>query len=207
VLEYRATVHDLAAFEQMLAAIHQVDEATWLSALPPSVITAAEHPATVSAMLKGVPLPPGFEPSQISEAGLAQDRYQVGAAVAGTIACEWIKRWMEARHSGNADEVREAIAAMASSPHWSVLRSMESQGAYPAVLEQFASEMAAGNSHGYPLGAAANSGLGWPRAASRCLSTKQNARTDHSPSPKVGGYERACGCDRRRRSGGDDAGG
>jgi hypothetical protein len=165
----------------MLAAIHQVDEATWLSALPPSVITAAEHPATVSAMLEGVPLPPGFERSQINEAGLAQDRYQVGAAVAGTVACKWIKRWMEARRSGNADEIREAIAAMASSPHWPVLRSMESQGAYPAVLEQYASEMAAGNWHGYPLGAAANSGLG---CASRGVSLPlDQAERAYGPQP------------------------
>jgi 2-polyprenyl-6-methoxyphenol hydroxylase-like FAD-dependent oxidoreductase len=82
---------------------------------------------------------------------------------------------MEARHRGNADEVREAIAAMASSPHWPVLRSMESRGAYPAVLEQFASEMAAGKSHGYPLGAAANSGLGC--ASPRRLAASRRSRT------------------------------
>jgi hypothetical protein len=160
VLEYRASVHDLAAFERMLGAIHEVDEATWLGALPASVITAAEHPATISAMLEGVPLPPGFQSSQIDEGGLAQDRYQVGASVAGTVACEWIKRWMEGRQGGNAGEVREAVAAMATSSHWPVLRSMASQGAYPEVLGQYASQMTAGTWHGYPLGAAADSGLG-----------------------------------------------
>jgi hypothetical protein len=88
---------------------------------------------------------------------------------------------MEARHRGNADEVREAITAMASSPHWPVLRSMESRGAYPAVLEQFASEMAAGNSHGYPLGAAANSGLG---CASRGVSLPlDEAERAYGPQP------------------------
>lgn len=160
VLEYRATVPDLATFEQMLNAIHQVDETTWLSALPSSVITAAEHPATVSAMLAGVPLPPGFDVSRIRPGGLAQNRYQVGATVAGTVACDWIKRWMEGRQSGNAGEVSEAVAAMATSPHWPVLRSMESQGAYPQVLEEYASEMGSGTWHGRSLGAAANSGLG-----------------------------------------------
>lgn len=160
VLEYRATVRDLATFEQMLDAIHQVDETTWLSALPPSVITAAEHPGTVSAMLTGVPLPPGFDVSQIGPGGLAQNRYQVGAKVAGTIACEWIKRWMEGRRNGNAGEVSEAVAAMATSPHWPVLRSMESKGAYPQVLEEYASQMSTGSWHGRPLGAAVNGGLG-----------------------------------------------
>ncbi len=181
VLEYRATVLDLAAFEQMLAAIHAVDEKTWLSALPPSVITAAEHPSTVTAMLEGIPLPPGFAASQISKGGLAQDRYQVGAAVAGTVACEWIRRWMEGRRSGNGGEVQEAIAAMATAPHWPVLRSMESQGAYPQVLDQYASEMAAGSRHGYPLGAAADAGLG---CASRGVTLPlDKAERSYGPQP------------------------
>lgn len=162
VLEFRATVPDLAAFERMLSALHRVSDITWLSAMPASVITAAGHPTTVSAMLAGIPLPPGFDASSIAHNGLAQNRYQLGAAVAGTVACMWIARWAEGQRSGNTAEARAAIAAMASSPHWPVLHGMESEGAYPAVLEEYAAEMPSGSWHGHPLAAAASAGLGCP---------------------------------------------
>ena len=160
VLEYRATVPDLAAFEQMLGALHRVSDTTWLSAMPASVIDAADHPAVVKAMLAGIPLPPGFDAVRIADNGLTQNRYQLGAAVTGTVACMWISRWAEGRRSGNAAETQEAITAMASSPRWPVLREMESGGAYPAVLEEYAAEMRTGSWHGLPLPAAASSGLG-----------------------------------------------
>lgn len=161
VLEFRATTDGFQRFERMLSALHRVDNTTWLSALPSSVIDAAGHRATVEAMLKGIPLPPGFDASRIIENGLAQERYQLGAAVAGTAACMWIGRWLQARRSGDSSEAQTAIAAMASSPQWPVLRSMESRGAYPQVLEEYAAHMTSGGRSGHPLGAAdADSGLG-----------------------------------------------
>jgi hypothetical protein len=39
--------------------------------------------ATFREMLKGVPLPPGFDPKRIPNLHETNDRYQVGAAVGG----------------------------------------------------------------------------------------------------------------------------
>lgn len=162
VLEFRAQAENLGVFEAMLAALHAVDEDTWLSAMPASVIDAAQHPATVQAMLVGIPLPPGFDAARIAENGLTQDRYQLGAAVAGTVACMWLERWLEGRRSGDAAEVQGAIAALASARSWPLLHEMQARGAYPQVLEEYAADMPSANWYGHPLAAAAQSGLGCP---------------------------------------------
>ncbi len=181
VLEFRATTADLAAFTRMLSALRAVDATAWLSALPASVVRAAEHPATVSAMLNGIPLPPGFDASRVGGSGQWQNRYQLGAAVAGTVACTWIERWLQARGAGNQSEAREAVAAMSTAPKWPVLHEMESQGAYPQVLEGFAAAMATGSWHGYPLAAAASEGLGC-RAFGVHLPLAANERS-YGPQP------------------------
>jgi hypothetical protein len=38
-------------------------------------------------MLRGVTVPPGFDPKGIEGADLVKDRYELGAAVVGTVAC------------------------------------------------------------------------------------------------------------------------
>lgn len=183
VLEFRAQAHDVGEFEQWLSTVRQVDEVTWLSALPASAITAAEQPATVQAMLAQVPLPPGFDASRIPIEGLAQDRYQLGAAAAGTVACLWIQRWSEGLKSGNEPEIAGALAAMATVSKWPVLHEMESQGGYPQVLEEIASAMPSGSFHGYPLTAAATSALG---CASRGVDLETPAGNDGN-SPRTPG--------------------
>ena len=76
-------------------------------------------------MLRGVPLPPGFD----APAGEAttRDRYQLGAKVAGAVACAWIERGGE-----------EARRALASAKTWPILHEMNAEGDYPEVLWQYA---------------------------------------------------------------------
>ncbi len=113
-------------------------------------------------MLQGVKLPPGFDPSTITGAGLTSDRYQLGATVAGTVACTWFKRWSDARSSGDSSGVQQAIAAMATAKDWPNLQEMSRSGAYPQVLEGLAAAMASGSWYGRPLEGDVNSGLGCP---------------------------------------------
>ena len=56
-LELRAAVPELAAFEERLGWLSQVDSQTWLDAMPAKVVKAADHDAAVREMLKGIPVP------------------------------------------------------------------------------------------------------------------------------------------------------
>ncbi|HEY2767697.1 MAG TPA: hypothetical protein VGI76_05535 [Solirubrobacteraceae bacterium] len=166
VLEFRATVTDMAMFRAELRALHQVDTTTWLRAMPPSVVKTADSGETIRQMLKGIPLPRGFDAARIRGARLLHDRYQLGAAVTGTVACMWIADWNRARAVGDTQIVERAIAAMATAPRWPILREMAQQGAWPQVLISYAKAMHTGRvqldrgAPGQPLTAAANSGLG-----------------------------------------------
>jgi hypothetical protein len=166
VLTFRATVTDMAMFRAELRALDAVDTATWLRAMPPSVVKSAASSDTIRLMLKGIPLPPGFDAARIRGARLVHDRYQLGAAVTGTIACMWIAEWNRARAAGDTATVKRAIAAMATAPRWPILRQMARAGGWTQVLISYAKAMPTGRVQldggrpGHPLTAAANAGLG-----------------------------------------------
>ena len=162
VLEFRAGAADVAAFESLLASLRAVDTNAWLSALPESVVKTTDRAAVIASMLQGVTLPPGFDPSTISGSDLTSDRYQLGATVTGTVACTWLKRWSDARSTGDSAGVQQAIAAMATAKDWPILREMSKSGEYPAVLEELAADMPSARWYNQPLEDAANSGLGCP---------------------------------------------
>jgi hypothetical protein len=164
VLNFRATVTDFAMFRTELRALTAVDAPTWLSAMPPSVVKTADAGQAVHTMLKGIPLPPRFDAARIRGVQLlVHDRYQLGAAVTGTVACMWIADWNRARATGDQAMVRRSIAAMATAPSWPILREMARQGAWPAVLISYARAMHRGTvmeGRLLPLAAAVNTGLG-----------------------------------------------
>jgi len=162
VLDFRAGAADIAAFESLLASLRAVDTNTWLSALPESVVQTTDRAAVIASMLQGVTLPPGFDPSTITGSDLTSDRYQLGAWVTGTVACTWLKLWSDARSSGDAAGVQQAISAMATAPNWPILKEMSKSGGYPQVLEEMAADMPSGRWYNQPLEDAANSGLGCP---------------------------------------------
>jgi hypothetical protein len=144
LLELRAAVPDLAAFEERLDWLTRVGSQTWLDAMPAKVVKAADHDAAVREMLKGIPVPDGFSPSQIPDEGLTTNRYQVGASVAGVVSCLWFRQWGEARRSGDGQAEAEAEKAMATAKHWAILQEMAKEGAYPEVVWELAKEMPSG---------------------------------------------------------------
>lgn len=163
-LGFRATVTSMAMFRRELRALSAVDATTWLRAMPPSVVKTADSGETIRLMLKGIPVPPGFDAARIRGARLVHDRYQLGAAVTGTIACMWIADWSRARTTGDTAMVKRATAAMATSPHWPILQQMARDGAWPRVLIGYARAMPRGvvteGRPDMPLALAADSGLG-----------------------------------------------
>jgi hypothetical protein len=141
MVEARGRAPDIDAFKSLLASLHEVDVDSWLSAMPESVVKPARQAETVDEMLAGVPLPPGFDPSSIPTTDAVRDRYQLGALVAGSVACAWIDRWVAARRAGDDAGAREAVDAMATSRTWNVLQAMDAEGDYPEVVWELASAM------------------------------------------------------------------
>ncbi|HEU5254269.1 MAG TPA: hypothetical protein VFU16_13190 [Solirubrobacterales bacterium] len=135
VLEMKAAVPDLGAFEERLDWLTKVDSQTWLDAMPAQVVKAADHDAAVREMLKGIPLPATFEASLIPDEGLTTNRYQVAGAVTGIVSCLWFRQWGEARRSGDRAAEAEAEKAMATSRRWPILREMARDGGDPPVWE------------------------------------------------------------------------
>jgi hypothetical protein len=160
VLEFRAGAADVDAFKALLATLKRVDTDAWLSAMPASVIKTADRDSAVAQMLKGVTVPPGFDAKDIKGAELTKDRYQLGAAVTGTVACQWFKRWSDGRQAGDGVKEREATAAMATAKDWPILQEMARDGGYPSVLIEYAAAMPSGDWYGRPLAGDVNSGLG-----------------------------------------------
>ncbi len=158
--EFRASAANMTAFKALLAQVVRVNEATWLRDMPPSVITPAHRSAVIHTMLRGIPLPPGFSVSQIPGATLDRDRYQLGSAVTGVVACEWFARWGQARQAGNGAAVRQAVAAMQTAKHWPVLEQMDKTGAWGSVLLGYVKAMPSGRWFGRPLLGDVSSGLG-----------------------------------------------
>jgi hypothetical protein len=144
LLELRAAVPDQAAFEERLGWLTNVDEATWLAAMPAKVVIPAEHDAAVAEMLQGIPIPKTFKPARVPDEGLPTDRYQVGARVTGTVSCLWFRQPGEAQRIGDTAAEAEAEKAMATSKHWAILREMASEGAYPNVIWELSREMPSG---------------------------------------------------------------
>ena len=134
LLELRAAVPDLAAFEARLDWLTRVNSQTWLEAMPAQVVKAADHDAAVREMLRGIPLPASFRPSRVPTAGITTNRDQVRAAVIGTVSCLWFQQWGEARESGDRAKAGEAEKAMSTYRRWPLFRELDRAGRYPAEL-------------------------------------------------------------------------
>jgi hypothetical protein len=186
LLEMRAAVPDLAGFEERLGWLSRVDSQAWLDAMPAKVVKAADHAATVRKMLKGIPVPAGFDPGMIPDEGLTTNRYQVGAAVTGTVSCLWFLQWGEARRAGGRAKEVEAEKAMATSRRWPILREMATEGAYPQILWELAAAMPSGHwdrgGHHWRLLPRAE-GLGCARIGIPLLRWKQRRQRERGAPP------------------------
>jgi hypothetical protein len=144
VLEFRSVAPSPAAFRERLAALQSVDVDTWLSALPRRVVQAVDRPVTVKAMLRGIPLPPGFEAGDVKGAGLMTDRSAVASQVLGAVACAWRGRWLQARRSGDGTSARAAVEALGSVREWPIVRKKTAPEGFIYFVEQAAAVMPSG---------------------------------------------------------------
>jgi len=129
-VEARALAASPDDFVALLRRLRSVGAEDWLRALPSSAVAPADHGTAVDAMLRGLPLPPGFDTAALRRDARTRDRYQLGAQVSGAVACGWIEAWL---HGDN-----RAVAELATARDWQVLKDMNAEGDYPEVLWQYA---------------------------------------------------------------------
>ena len=134
-VEARGSASGAEAFIAALRAVHRVSAEAWLSALPESAVAPKAQAGTIDAMLKGIPLPPGFH-APTASADETRDRYQLGAKVAGAVVCAWIERWI----AGDPN----AAHVLAGSRGWPLLHQMDAEGDYPEVVWQYADAINSG---------------------------------------------------------------
>jgi hypothetical protein len=147
-----ARVPDLSAFRARLGWLHHVDPETWLEAMPPRVVKAAEYGAEAKKMLKGLPLPPGFHPAKVPDLHLTTNRYSVGRAVGGAVACGWFGAWFAAHDGGRAEAARRARRVLLGAGQWPVFKRIRAEGNYPGVVLKFARYLPSGHwPNGRPL--------------------------------------------------------
>ena len=142
MIEVDGIAADRDAFAAILDRLILVDVDTWLRAMPDSVVKPAVLKESIETMLADIPLPPDWTNTAVQDSvGTARDRYQLGAAVTGSVACGWIAEWADARKSANPVRMKAAAAAMNSSRSWQILREMDAEGAYPEVIWDYADVM------------------------------------------------------------------
>jgi hypothetical protein len=186
VLELRAAVPDLAAFEERLSWLTKVDSQAWLEAMPATVVKAADHEVAVREMLKGIPLPDTFEPSRIPNEGLTTNRSQVASVVVSTVSCLWFRQWGQARRIGNRAAQLEAEKAMTTALRWPTVRQMEKEGGSAETLLKLVKSMPSGvwqfGPHRWRLLPKAE-GLGCARLGIPLLPRKMKRQREHGVPP------------------------
>lgn len=110
--------------EALLRSVRAVSVDRWLAAMPAEVVQPAAKSSVIAGMLQGVPLPPGFDLSSLEAESELSNRFDLGKAVAGAVACGWIESWSAANRSGDDAVARQAVEGMAGARRWAVLLQM-----------------------------------------------------------------------------------
>lgn len=142
-IEVSGTLGSKQEYEAVLHSLRPVGVEAWLAAMPPEVVRPAARSGAIAQMLRGLPVPPGFDASTLQSESALTDRFMLGKAVTGTVACDWLQRWLSATRAGDGVAAQEAVDAMGTAPHWPVLLQM--------IRER-----------GYRGGALPPHGRGWP---------------------------------------------
>jgi len=149
-------------YSTVLRSLRAVSVDRWLSAMPPEVVQPAARSEVIAGMLDGVPLPPGFQIAPLEAETHFIDRYQLGQAVAGAVACGWLESWSAATRSGDDAAARQAVEGMAGARRWPVLLQMVQEKGYegdvlpahgngwPSYIVEAAGEIAAGRLRRHP---------------------------------------------------------
>jgi hypothetical protein len=146
-----------AEHEVLLRSLRAVSVDRWLAAMPPEVVQPTDESEAIASMLAGVPLPPGFDVASLESERVLINRYELGQAVAGAVACGWLESWDAAKRSGDAATAAAAVAGMSGARRWPVLVQMVQEKGFegdilpahgvgwPSYIVEASREIAAGH--------------------------------------------------------------
>ncbi|MET0559522.1 MAG: hypothetical protein ABW065_12770 [Solirubrobacterales bacterium] len=117
-------------YEKVVRSLRPVGVDAWLAAMPPEVVQPAARSEEIAAMLEGLPVPPGFDPSALQSDSVLSDHFMLGKAVAGAVACDWLRRWSSATREGDGATAQQAVEAMGTARRWPVLLRMVRERGY-----------------------------------------------------------------------------
>jgi hypothetical protein len=144
-VEVRGGLDSRAEYEALLRSLRQVDVDTWLAAMPQSVVSPDVRSAVVARMLRGVPLPPGFDLATLKGEDSVLNHYQLAVKVAGMVSCGWVESWLAATKAGDGSQAREAVEAMATSHHWPMMPTLIKGGGWSGNVWNAAEAIATGH--------------------------------------------------------------
>ena len=140
-------------------SLRPVNIDTWLGAMPPNVVRPEARPAAVEQLLRGVPLPPGFDAAAMQGESSVLNHYQLAAKVGNAVGCGWVESWLGATSAGDTARAQEAVDAMASSRHWPLTQVL---GGYPSNITTIAKELESGRlDRGFDFGVINENGTGY----------------------------------------------
>lgn len=140
-----------AEYEALLHSLRPVDVSTWLEAMPPSVVRPKERPHIVERMLKGVPLPPGFDPTALQREDVVSEPYELAADVGDAVSCGWVESWLAARKAGDDARAQVAVDALATAKHWPLMDILRN-GGWAGNILSVAHELQRGHLDNGPVG-------------------------------------------------------
>jgi hypothetical protein len=121
-VEVRGRLGSKRAYDEVLHSLRPVDVATWLGAMPPSTVRPEARSEAVTRMLRGIPLPPGFDAAALQSEDAIADESSLAVAVGNAVACGWVESWIGARAAGDRASARRAVEAMAGTANWPIVR-------------------------------------------------------------------------------------
>lgn len=121
-IEVRGRLGSKRAYNEILDSLRPVDVETWLDAMPPSTVRPEARAKAVKQMLRGIPLPPGFDATALQSEDSISDHSSLAVKVGNAVACGWAESWIAARSAGDQVAAQRAVDAMAGSADWPIVR-------------------------------------------------------------------------------------
>jgi hypothetical protein len=117
-------------WERLMASVRSVGVDEWLKAMPAGILRPGAIAGELTKMLRGVPVPPGFDASSAVGPTQLTNSFQAAKNLTQAVTCGWVGRWSAARRSGDAAVATEAAEAMSGADHWPVLLRMVREKGY-----------------------------------------------------------------------------
>jgi hypothetical protein len=149
-IELRGQLGSRSGYEEILQSLRPVDVDTWLSAMPASTVRPEARSVAIDEMLRGIPLPAGFDASALRNENSIVDRDSLAVKVGDAVACAWTEGWIAAREAGQEAAADRAVEAVKNSDDWPIVR--ETQVPWFSNYAVVAREMRAGSLNWSPSG-------------------------------------------------------